>query len=161
MEAVRNYIRQVEGFKDIKIIFRENNMGLAASVISGVTEVVNRHGRIIVIEDDLVTSEYFLMYMNEALQKYEECSKVYAVTGYSYFDRGNKKLPETYFARLTESWTWATWKDRWKYFDPEATGWQELMQNSSLSKAFDYDNSFGFTDMLYQQMELKKLIPGL
>lgn len=157
VKAVRTFIKGIKGFKEIKIILREENMGLAKSVIAGVTEVINEHGRIIVMEDDLVTSRYFLLYMNEALERYKDCKDVFAVTGYSYFSRGNKRLPETYFAKLVESWTWATWDDRWKYFDPQATGWQELMENSEMRKEFDYDNSFGFTNMLYRQMELKDI----
>jgi len=157
VEAVRNFVKEVDGFRNVNIVFREKNIGLAASVIAGVTEVLSRYEKVIVMEDDLVTSRYFLSYMNAALEKYRDCSKVFAITGYSYFDKGNKRLPETYFAKIVESWTWATWKDRWKYFDPEATGWKKLMNNSRLRKKFDYDNSFGFSNMLYCQMKLKNI----
>lgn len=157
VNEVRNYIKKVNGFKKIQITLRERNMGLAASVIAGVTEVINQHGKVIVMEDDLVVTEHFLTYMNEALLRYEECSKVFAITGYSYFSNGNKKLPETYFAELTESWTWATWKDRWACFDAEAKGWKSLIADKKLCRKFDYDNNFNFSHMLYCQMEEKTI----
>lgn len=157
VNKVRDYIQKVTGFKEIQIVLREKNLGLAASVIAGVTEVLNQYGRVIVLEDDLVTTKYFLNYMNEALQRYEQTPKVFAVTGYSYFAKGNKYLPETYFAHLTESWTWATWKERWDYFDPEAKGWKKLLEDKKMRKDFDYDNCFGFSQMLYQQMEEKSI----
>lgn len=157
VKAVRDYISGIDGFKKVHIVTREENMGLAASVIAGVTEVINQHGRVIVMEDDLVVTKYFLHYMNEALQRYRNCPKVFAVTGYSYFAKGNKKLPGTYFAKMAESWTWATWKERWDYFDPAAEGWRELLEDSVMRREFDYDDSFGFSRMLYQQMEEKTI----
>lgn len=87
-------------------------MGLAESVIAGVTEVVGKHGKVIVLEDDLVTTPFLLTYMNEALDMYEGEKKVFSITGYSDFPMGNHKLTETYFLKTPHSWTWATWKDR-------------------------------------------------
>ena len=152
VEKVRQYIGSITGFKKVEIILREQNMGLAASVIAGVTEVITRHGKVIVMEDDIEVTPHFLSYMNEALQRYANSSRVFAVTGFSYFPKGTRKLPETYFAKLTESWTWATWKEKWDYFDPEARGWKELLDNPDLCREFNDDNSFNFSGMLYRQM---------
>ncbi len=154
---VRDYISTVTGFKEVHIIQREENRGLAASVIAGVTEVLSCYDRAIIMEDDLVTTPFFLQYMNEALEKYESNKQVYSITGYSHFPKGNEKLPETYFMQFTSSWTWATWKDRWDKFDPLALGWQEVTNDKKQSYAFDYDGSFGMTKMLIQQMEEKSI----
>src|SRR6266568_4628990 len=80
--AVREYLHNVCGFKSIAIIEREHNWGLAESIISGVTEVVNVHGKIIVLEDDLITSPFFLEYMNDALEMYKDEDKVISILGY-------------------------------------------------------------------------------
>ena len=72
VDEVRKYISTISGFKEIKIILREKNLGLADSVISGVTEVIEKYGKAIVLEDDIVTSKYFLKFMNEALDFYED-----------------------------------------------------------------------------------------
>ena len=153
VEEVRKYIKTIQGFREVNIVLREKNMGLAESVIAGVTEVVGKHGRVIVLEDDLVTTPFLLTYMNEALEKYEDEKKVFSITGYSDFPKGNRKLAETYFVETAHSWTWATWKDRWVYFDPLATGWEELKTNYQLRKKFDYYGTYKKSQMLFQQME--------
>ena len=79
---IRDYIRTIDGFKNIEIIERDKNFGLAKSIISGVTEIINQYGTVIVLEDDLVTSPYFLQYMNDALVFYEKEDRVVSVMGY-------------------------------------------------------------------------------
>lgn len=115
VEEVRNYISTITGFKEIKIILRDRNLGLANSVISGVTEVINEYGKAIVLEDDIVTSKYFLKFMNEALEFYKDDKKIYSISGYSF----PIKIPESYQHKIyisprPSSWGWATWKERWE-----------------------------------------------
>ncbi len=154
VEEVRNYIDTITGFKEIHIKKHNKNIGLANSVIAGVTEIVNKYGRIIVMEDDLVTTAYFLKFMNEALDRYENSKKVFTITGYSYLLKGSKKLKETYFLNNVSSWTWATWKDRWKFFDGECNGWEELLEDKELAYRFDHDGVFSLTAMMNAQMNL-------
>ncbi|MDD4082332.1 MAG: glycosyltransferase [Sphaerochaetaceae bacterium] len=107
VEEVRKYIHSIKGFKSVKIIERKNNVGLANSIIDGVTKVVNKYGKIIVLEDDLVTSKYFLNFMNDSLELYKNESKVISISGYTYPVGG---LAETFFIKGTDCWGWATWK---------------------------------------------------
>ncbi len=153
VQKTRAYIKTITGFKEIHITERSENFGLAKSVITGVTEVVNCHGRVIVLEDDLLTSPYFLEYMNAALEKYEEEKKVFSITGYSHFPNGNDKLPESYFLKVFSSWSWATWKDRWALFDADAKGWEKTKTDEKLRNAFDYEGCFDNSLMLKQHME--------
>lgn len=152
VQAVRDYLPTIDGFREIHINCSEVNRGLAASVIAGVTEIVNRYGKIIVMEDDLVTVPFFLKYMNEALEKYEGSEKVYAITGHSYLTKGSNKLPETYFLQNMSSWTWATWADKWAKFDPEATGWERLLTDKKYAREFDHNNCFSLAKMMKAQM---------
>ena len=153
VEATRAYVKTITGFKQVHIAMRDENWGLAKSIINGVTEIVNRYGRIIVMEDDLVTSKYFLNYMNMGLERYEKEKQVFSITGFSHFPKGNKKLPESYFLKFFSSWCWATWSDRWALFDPDATGWEKTKTDLELQKRFDYENCFYNCQMLRQQME--------
>lgn len=153
MQKTRDYVHTITGFKEIHITERSNNLGLAKSIITGTTEVVNRHGKIIVLEDDLITDKYFLTYMNDALTKYQNEKKVFSITGYSHFPKGNPKLPESYFLKVFSSWGWATWSDRWALFDEQALGWEKTKTDHSLAKAFDYEGCFYNCQMLYRQME--------
>ncbi len=110
VNEVRNYLRTIRGFEEIKIIEKEKNYGLANSIIKGVTGVVNEYGKVIVLEDDLLTSPYFLKFMNDALYLYERENRVGAICGYVYSMK--EQLPETFFLRFFNSWGWATWKKK-------------------------------------------------
>lgn len=120
VREVRRYIHQIAGFKSVTIVERETNFGLALSIIDGVTKVVNERGRIIVLEDDIVTSQYFLNFMNRALDYYASEPSVWHISGWN-FPINTKGLPETFFSRTMYCWGWATWADRWKHFrkDPD------------------------------------------
>jgi hypothetical protein len=116
VREIREYIRQIDGFSSVTIIERGTNFGLSRSIIDGVTLVVNKHGRIIVLEDDIVTSRYFLDFMNRALDHYLNVQRVWHISGWNYpIDPDG--LPQSYFSRAMFCWGWATWADRWKYFE--------------------------------------------
>lgn len=102
--------------RTVTVIESEKNKGLADSIIGGVTEVVNKYGRVIVLEDDIVTGKHFLEYMNTALEKYENDERVMSVTGYIVDIKNKNKLPESFFMPWFECWSWATWQRSWKYF---------------------------------------------
>ena len=116
VDEVRKFTKTIEGFKSIKVIERDKNWGLADSIIDGVTKIVNKYGKVIVLEDDIVTSQYFLKYMNEALDFYNDEEKVMHVSGYLY-PIENSNLPESFFLRMMLCWGWGTWKRSWKYFN--------------------------------------------
>jgi hypothetical protein len=111
---VRKLIKNISGFKNIKIVEREKNYGLANSVIYGVTEVINEYGKIIVLEDDIVTSKYFLKFMNEALEFYKKNDKIFSISGYTFRIKFPTHYKENIFLSLrSSSWGWSTWKNRW------------------------------------------------
>ena len=147
---IREYLKTITGFKSITIIEREKNMGLANSIISGVTEIVNKYGKVIVMEDDIVTSPHFLEYMNEALNLYENDKKVASISGYMYPVSGN--LPETFFLGLTSSWGWATWKRAWNIFEPDGQKLLKDIAEAGGTKKFNIDGSYGYTAMLKRQI---------
>lgn len=118
VNEVRIIARQVTGFKIVKVIERERNMGLAKSIISGVTELVDTHGRVIVFEDDLISSPYTIKYFNDALERYQDDEKVMHVSSY-IFPLDDADLTETFFFRAAFSWGWATWARAWKNFEPD------------------------------------------
>lgn len=117
VEIVRQYIRTITGFKSVTIIEQQTNQKLEYNVIQGVTEIVNRFGRVIVLEDDIVTSKYFLSFMNRALEFYRDRKEVMEISGFGYPDlKLYEKLPPTFAWRMEGGWGWATWKDRWDKF---------------------------------------------
>jgi len=147
---VRQYLRTIESFKSVRIVERKENLGLAKSIISGVTEVVNEHGRVIVLEDDLVTSPYFLKYMNDALDAYQDDDRVISIHGYCYPIEG---LPETFFLKGADCWGWATWKRGWDLFEPDGAKLLEELTQRNLLHRFDYFGVFDYSGMLKGQIE--------
>ncbi|MFE0299524.1 glycosyltransferase [Priestia megaterium] len=107
-------VKSFNGFKKVTLVKSKVNKGLANSIIEGVTQVINEHNKVIVLEDDLVTHPSFLNYMNQALSFYENRSNIWSISGYT----PNIELPNNYkddiFLTLRgSSWGWATWKNRW------------------------------------------------
>ena len=114
---VRALLNNVDGFKSVEIIKRTSNMGLADSIITGVSKLVATYKQVIVFEDDLITSPHTLTYFNEGLNRYREQEKVMHIGAYMYPLKPND-LPETFFYRAATSWGWATWERAWQHFEP-------------------------------------------
>lgn len=114
---VRELLKSIDGFKSVEIIERPENMGLANSVIAGVSRLVKDYQQVIVMEDDLITSPFTLTYFNEALSRYREEEKVMHIGAYMYPLKENN-LPESFFYRAATSWGWATWERAWQHFEP-------------------------------------------
>lgn len=147
---VREYIKTITGFKSVTIIEREQNLGLAQSIITGVTEIVNRYGKIIVLEDDMISSPYFLEFMNKALEFYKDEEKVICIHGYIYPIK--KQLPETFFLRGADCWGWATWKRGWDMFEPNGLKLLQEIKKRKLQKMFDINGAYPYTKMLVNQI---------
>lgn len=109
--TVREFIRTIDGFKSVCIIESEQNKGLAQSIISGVTRILSQYDRVIVLEDDLITTPNFLDFMNQALDGYKNEQQIQSISAYSLLLKNAKK--EIYFQQRPGSWGWGTWNDRW------------------------------------------------
>ena len=153
VEEVRTYISGIAGFKSLSIIERSHNFGLAGSIIDGVTRVCQQHGRVIVLEDDLVTSRYFLRYMNDGLTLYENDRCVISIHGYVYPVKAD--LPETFFLMGADCWGWATWKRGWDMFVSDGNQLLDALKKKNLTRRFDYDGAYPHTKMLKEQIKGK------
>ncbi len=131
VKEVRDYVKTITGFNSLEYFFSETNKGLAPSVIAGVSEIVERYGKAIVVEDDLFVAKNFLAFMNEGLTKYQSNSKVFSICGYTNRLNNTKGYPyDAYFCTRSSSWGWATWKDRWDSVDWELKEWEQHQKNS-------------------------------
>ena len=153
VKQVRDLIADINGFQKVSVIFREKNLGLARSIILGTTEILESYQRIIVLEDDLVVSPFFLEYMNTALEKYSIYEEVACIHGYVYPCKG--LLPNTFFLKGADCWGWGTWRDSWKIFNPDGHYLLNELKKKKLISAFNFDGSFPFTQMLSDQVEGK------
>lgn len=141
VKKVREYIYTLldkNYFKSIHIIEAEQNKGLANSVISGVSQVISEYGKVIVLEDDLIVTENFLEYMNEALEFYEHDNKIWSISGYNL----PIKIPteynkDVYLSYRGCSWGWATWLDRWDKVRWEVSDYEKFKNNKNMRKKFN------------------------
>ncbi len=118
IQDVRTFLKEINGFKSVRIIEQERNRGLARSIISGISATFKSYDRVIVMEDDIVTSPLFLSFMNDALNLYEDEKKAWHISGWNYpIDTDN--LPCAFFWRVMNCWGWATWANRWCHFRKE------------------------------------------
>jgi hypothetical protein len=142
VEQVRQFAKTVTGFKQIEIIERTTNVGLANSIINGVTQLVNQYGKVIVFEDDLVSSPYTLQYFNDALDRYANQPEVMHIGAYMYNLKASS-LPETFFYRAATSWGWATWARAWKSFEPDVDKLMVQFDDAKIHK-FSIEGTMNF-----------------
>jgi glycosyltransferase involved in cell wall biosynthesis len=151
VQIVRDYIKAIKGFKKITIIERKNNLGLASSIIDGVTSIVNKYGTVIVLEDDMVSSPHFLTYMNEALGLYADDERIISIHGYIY--PVENKLPEAFFLPGADCWGWATWRRGWSLFNSDGQYLLNELTQRKLLKSFDFNGSYSYSKMLKLQIK--------
>lgn len=147
VEDTRAYIHTISGFKSIHTVEHEMNQGLANSLIAGITDVINKYGRVIVVEDDLIVSPFFLQFMNEALEKYKDDDRVGTISAFVPPVKG--KLPESFFLQYFQCWGWATWKRAWDLLEINS---KPLLRGLRFKKRkFDVGGGVGNYGNLYCQ----------
>ncbi|MCK5849728.1 MAG: glycosyltransferase [Kiritimatiellae bacterium] len=149
VDLVRNYIQNIRGFNTIKIHKEDTNQGLANSIINGVTETLTANDRIIVLEDDIITSPHFLEYMNSGLALYKDNDSVISI--HAYRRPTDIQLPETFFLAGADCWGWATWRRGWDLFEPDGELLLQRLKTKHLLKRFNYDGTGHFLSLLKKQ----------
>jgi len=147
---IRNYLKTVTGFKTVKIKESEINKGLANSIIHGVSEVIYKYGKTIVLEDDLITTPNFLNFMNQALDFYKDDDTIQSINGFSLKINNPENI---YFHKRTFPWGWATWKNVWsqRLFDKDYIQ-NKITDNPKLLKKFNKICGNDMASMLQDSM---------
>ena len=153
VNQVRQYVRTIQGFKNITIIERDKNWGLAANIIDGVTALTEKYGKVIVLEDDLIVAPYFLQFMNDALEIYKDEPRIGHIQGCDFTQ--DPSLPNMFLIKFTGSWGWGTWDRAWKHFNPNGRELLAELKRRRLTHTFDFNGKYGFTRMLRRQIEGK------
>ena len=149
VHAARAVARNASGFKSIRMVERDRNLGLAGSIIEGVTELCETRGRAVVIEDDLVLSPNFLAFMNAGLDRYKDDERVMQVSGYMFPDvcDGN----DVRFLPLTTTWGWGVWQRAWRHLDRDLSGLERLKADMQLRNRFDLNGAYQYFSMAQRQ----------
>jgi hypothetical protein len=145
VQDVRLYLSNISGFRSVKLIERDCNYGLSKNIIDGVSRVLKNHNKVIVLEDDMETSSYFLKYMNDALNTYSNDVNVSCIHGYVY---PGINFEKPFFLKGADCWGWATWKRSWDTFEQNASNLFRELKQKNLFYDFDYDGSYPYSKML-------------
>jgi hypothetical protein len=138
VNQVREYIKTISGFKKVTLFESIENMGLANSIISGVTKIIEQYGKVIVVEDDLITSPNFLDFMNQSLEQYEKEEKIFSISAFSFKIKRPKSYEyDNYCWGRAHSWGWATWKDRWQTVDWKISDYENFIISEQQQKLFN------------------------
>lgn len=130
--------KEKKRFKNVYVSISNENRGLARSIISSATEIINKYGRCILLEDDLVTSTYFLTYMNNCLQFYQSDERIWSISAFSFPLKTLEKYKhDVYLSYRASSHGWATWKDRWETIDWEVKDFPELEKSFAKRRKFN------------------------
>ena len=142
-------------FQNVHVVESKTNRGLAASVIAGVTQVIEEYGRVIVVEDDCVTAPAFLQFMNNSLDTYEREKRVGAIAGYTPQIEFPKDFQrDVFFSYRSCSCSWATWKDRWDGVDWELKNMSDFYKKPALIRKLNSNGKDRFI-RLYRQTKGK------
>lgn len=147
IQEIKTFVESIDGFKSIEYHFSETNKGLGSSIIEGVSEIINKSGQVIVLEDDLIVLPNFLSYINKALCRYNLDKKVFSICGYSNKVKSPKEYPyDSYFCTRSSSWGWATWSDRWFSVDWNIEPWEEYSKYRHGFNKWGGSDCFGMLD---------------
>jgi FkbM family methyltransferase len=152
IKETREVLNEKSWCGTVHITIRATNMGLANSVVDGITQVINKHGKVIVLEDDIVTNTHFLSFMNDGLDLYKNEKKVFGVSGFC-FPSSEKIKIDTYFLPIMSSWGYGIWADRWKMINFDG---ENLLKKVELEKV---ESDLNFGNINYFQM-LKDQVAG-
>lgn len=153
VQQVRDYLKTIQHFNSVQIVERTSNYGLSANIVNGVRQIISQYGNVIVLEDDLVTSPFFLDFMNDGLRMYENDEKVISLHGYLLPVK--ETLPDTFFLRGADCSGWATWKRGWDIFQPDGSLLLKNLVDSNLTEEFEFDGSYPYVQMLKDQISGK------
>jgi len=146
VDETRRLLKTIVGFASVIVHEREKNLGLADSIADGVSAVISEYGRVIIVEDDIVTSPYFLEYMNTALDRYEKDEKVMHIAAHMQ-PISIKGLPESFFLRQSSCWGWATWARAWQHFHRRGQEFVNIFTEDDI-KRFNLDGAYDYWSQL-------------
>jgi len=150
VEKVREFLKEISGFKSISIVERTKNLGLAKSIATGLSDIFSKYYTAIILEDDIVVHPQFLEFINQALEIYKNNKQVFSITGYSHLKPQNNLNNKAYFLKIPSTWGWATWANRWELFSENTAG-SEILDNPKQKKLFDFDNSYPYHKMFLKR----------
>ena len=140
-KSVNELVKSIT-FAEVELHVSERNIGLANSIVKGVSYVLNKHNTVIVIEDDIILGDGYIDYMDECFERYKYDMRVYSIAGcdvpliipkdYEY---------DVFFTHRASSWGWGTWRNRWDKYKRDFNLVQEILKDSEKRAILDISGS--------------------
>jgi hypothetical protein len=160
VKASRAVVREWAGRLNARVIEKANNAGLAKSIVEGVTGLCSEYGQVIVLEDDLVVSPYFLEFMLAGLRRYANDSQVMQISGHM-FPVAHSNKEDGIFLPYSVTWGWATWERAWRAFSWEGKRTIELLQDQAVRHRFDFNGAHPYSALLEARLAGKNQSWGI
>lgn len=148
IENIRIFLKKNLQIHKSEIIERDVNLGLSRNVIGGITDAFKTYDQLIILEDDLEVSPFFLHYMNDALNMYKSVDNVASISGYMYPIDPKKFSNDYFFLNLVESWGWGTWKRAWNIFENDSAQLKKKIDEKQLANEFNFESGISYYKML-------------
>ncbi|MCL2468832.1 MAG: hypothetical protein FWF24_01185 [Alphaproteobacteria bacterium] len=152
VEAMRSFARNL-GLANVQLVEREKNMGLKASIFDGVSKLCRQHGKVIVLEDDLLVSPCILDYFNAALERYKDETRIWSVIGYQFDVPALRAYDKALILPFTHCWGWATWDRAFSKFSLDVDVPQRDFNSKTFQRFFDVGGVRDYTAMLKLAMQ--------
>jgi hypothetical protein len=156
VQEVRRIAKSINFGKSISVNESSTNKGLANSLVAGITASLKQYDAVIVLEDDIKTSPYFLKYMQDALHYYRDKNEVISISGYNYPLDNSGFKEETFFIRGADCWGWATWKHGWEIYENDGQKLLDELKISKQLKDFNFNDSYAYSKMLEDTIKTNK-----
>jgi hypothetical protein len=137
VNLIRSYINEIDGFKSIKVNYRDHNFGVDYNIINGIKEMSENYESFIVVEDDLIVSSQFLKFMNAGLIYYKSFERVLTLSAFNYVKQPKNYNWDIYFAKRTNPWGWATWSNKMKDVDWDLAIKENFLNNPIEMRTFN------------------------
>ena len=151
---VRKYLNTIGKFKKVKLFFRKKNIGLAKNIIQGTTKILSLKKKGIILEDDIIVSVNFLIFMNSCLDKFKDVKKVWHINSWNYNIKNIKSKEDVFYWRGMHCWGWATWLDKWKHYEKNPKKLLNTFTDKDIKK-FNYDGNYNFWQQVIRNYKLK------
>lgn len=148
IEKIRVYLKKKLISRNSEIIERPSNYGLSKNIIDGINHTFKKYDKIIILEDDLEVSPFFLNYMNDALDLYANSENVSSISGYMYPIEPTKFSSNYFFLKIIESWGWGTWKRAWNNFEKNSLILKKQIDKKKLANQFNFGSGISYYKML-------------
>ncbi len=153
VQATREILRAWAGRLQARLVEQPVNRGLAPSIVAGVTDLCDRYGHVVVVEDDLVVSPDFLRYMRGALTRYADDERVMQVGGFTIAPpAAGSSTDDAFFIPVTSTWGWGTWQRAWRHFAWEPQNLQTAKGDADWLALFNLHGAANFSAMLEERL---------